>query len=112
MNQVYPEDTILVCVSLYDYGAELESSDRVIVHRSAPDGSVEATVKELKVDVGGRVWLWPRSDHPSHQQPIPLPKNPSDGMEVLESDGTVIQVVAVVIGSYRPEKAFQAQSAR
>lgn len=106
MNQVYPEGTILVCVSLYDYGAELASLDRVIVHRSAPDGSVEATVKEMKVDANGRVWLWPRSDHPAHQQPIPLPKNPSDGLEILEADGTIVQVVAIVIGSYRPEKAL------
>lgn len=104
MNAVYPEDTILVCVSLYNYGQDLAAGDRVIVHRRSPEGMVEATVKEYQVDDAGKVWLWPRSTHPSHQQPLPMPNGQAVDDAALESDGDSIQITAVVLGSYRPEK--------
>ncbi|NIA72301.1 helix-turn-helix domain-containing protein [Pelagibius litoralis] len=104
MNSVYPDGTILVCVSLYNYGRDLEAGDKVIVHRRSPEGTVEATVKEFQIDDTGHVWLWPRSNHPAHQQPIPMPNGKAFDDAALESDGDSIQISAIVLGSYRPEK--------
>ncbi len=96
MDRLYPEGTILVCVSLQDYRGDPTPGQKVIVQRRALDG-FEATVKELGQDDAGQYWLWPRSNHPEYQQPWPIPKPNDFG----ENDD--IQIVAVVVGSYRPE---------
>lgn len=103
MNLVYPAGTVLICVSIYDYGKELRPGNKVVVYRHGSNQTIEATVKEMQVDEQGQVWLWPRSSHPAHQQPLPLPRWPDGNSDALESDGDSIEVSAVVIGSYRPE---------
>lgn len=94
MNQVYPEGTILDCVSIEQAG-EPKSGQRVIVERHRVTGEVEATVKEYVVDDGGRVWLVPRSFSPEFQAPIAV-SDPGEGV-------AEVRVVALVVGSYRPE---------
>jgi SOS-response transcriptional repressor LexA len=98
MNLIYPEDTILVCVPMYDYHDMLENGDHVIVQRWDA-GMVEATVKELKRTEDGSTWLWPRSDHPEYQMPIALPANNGNHSDYMGSND--IRVVAVVVADYR-----------
>ena len=91
MDQIYPEGSIIICASLYDLDREPEDGERVIVYRKSADDTIEATVKQFQRDPDGRCWLWPRSSRPEHQQPVEL-----GGAESVE-------VVAVVIGSFRRE---------
>ncbi|HEY8343351.1 MAG TPA: helix-turn-helix domain-containing protein [Calditerricola sp.] len=101
MNLLYPEGTIVVCVKLAEFDDAILSGDRVIVYRRQND-LIEATCKEV-VEQDGRIWLWPRSDHPEHQAPLPLPNQTDDDLAHNDTDG--IWIHAVVIGSYRPERA-------
>lgn len=105
MNLVYPDGTIIICVKFYDYNGALQNGDRVVVYRTSADGLIEATVKELVADDAGHKWLWPRSSDPLHQQPV----------ELIESAGKKrgappsVEIHAVVIGSYRPERTSPAK---
>lgn len=94
MNERYPHGTIVDCVSLQG-GAELVSEKNVVVMRKNDRGECEATVKEYLVDADGVEWLVPRSYNPAFQRPIKL-KEPEPGIEE-------VRVIAVVVGSYRPE---------
>jgi transcriptional regulator with XRE-family HTH domain len=94
MNLVYPSGTILDCVQIEAFG-QLKSGSRVIVERRRYDGDVEATVKEYVIGEDGREWLVPRSSDPAFQTAISA-NDP--GPEISE-----IKVIAVVVGSYRPE---------
>jgi len=96
MNELYPDGSVVVCVKLIDIGRDPKPFDRVIVQRRAGDG-YEATVKELRIDADNNAWLWPRSTDPNFQQPWRVPASDAD------HDGEDITVVALVIGSYRPE---------
>ena len=91
MNLEYPEGSIVICVKFIELEAEPESGQRVVVYRHAPDGEIEATIKEFQIDDAGYPWLWPRSTSPEFQEPIKV------------NDGDEIEIVALVIGSYRPE---------
>lgn len=93
MNLVYPPGTILDCVSI-DAVGEIASGKRVIVERTCLTGEVEATVKEYVV-VDGVEWLVPRSTNPAFQAPISATE-PGEGI-------TEVKIIAVVVGSYRPE---------
>lgn len=96
MNEVYPDGTVLDCVSCIHAGIEqFESGQRVIVIRKRFHGEVEATVKEYRVTDTG-AWLVPRSSNPAFQQPISM-----DGAHDPDIEET--RIVAVVKGSYRPE---------
>jgi transcriptional regulator with XRE-family HTH domain len=86
MDIFYPENSILVCVRLLDLERDLRDGDHVIAYRKDGD-AYEATCKELR-KAGDSFWLWPRSNHPQHQAPIPL------------SDSDDIEIHAVVIGAY------------
>lgn len=92
MNRVMPEGTTLICAKLIDLGENPEPGDYVIVRRRRPDGLTEATVKQYEVDQEGRHWLWPRSDHPAHQAPIPLV---GDGSDTFGNDDVIIDAVVL-----------------
>lgn len=92
MNKVYPEGSILLCVSPAESHITPKVGHRVIAIRKDHD-EVEATVKELRADGDGKFWLWPQSDHPAHQAPIPL-----EGTEEVEIQG-------LVVSSFRHELA-------
>lgn len=92
MNTIYPEGTILDCVSTFGH-AEVAPGKRVIVVRTNLDGETEATVKELQ-EQDGELWLVPRSHNPMH-----LPFKLGD-----EAPGIVeTRIAAVVVGAYMPE---------
>jgi transcriptional regulator with XRE-family HTH domain len=88
MNEVYPEGTILECVSVFGH-VEIKPGRRVIALREDGQGLVEATVKELVASEDG-LWLVPKSTNPAHQ-PFRL------------SDDDSIRIAAVVVASVRPE---------
>lgn len=100
MNLVYPESSILICVNLSDCGVPLSGGQRVIVQRTKRDGLVEATVKELVIDGQGKQWLWPRSSDPQFQTPW----NPESAGPAIKK----IEIVAVVVASFRPEITLDA----
>ena len=94
MNQIYPDGTILDCVKLEHLTGEIKSGQRVIVERRRHD-EIEATVKEYLKDDTGKEWLIPRSNRPEFQMPIAA-NDPGEGIDD-------VQIVALVVGSYRPE---------
>lgn len=65
MDEIYPEGTIIECVSLFG-NAEATPGKNVVVVRTRADSLVEATVKQL-VEINGEMWLTPRSRNPAHQ---------------------------------------------
>lgn len=92
MDRVYPEGTIVECVSLFG-NAEAIPGKRVVVVRTNDKGDVEATVKTL-VENDGELWLVPESHNPSH---LPI--------KVSEPEPGIVEtrIVAVVVASVRPE---------
>ena len=92
MDQIYPDGTIVECVSLFGR-AEILPGKRVIVIRENDQGMFEATVKEL-VEQDGELWLVPRSSNPAHR-PIKL-SEPEPG--IVET-----RIAAIVVSSVRPE---------
>jgi transcriptional regulator with XRE-family HTH domain len=92
MDLIYPEGTILECVSLFGR-AEATPGKRVIVIRRDLHGESEATVKEL-VQQDGELWLVPRSSNPIHA-PIRL--------GAAEPGIEETRIAAVVVASVRPE---------
>lgn len=92
MNQIYPEGTIVECLSLFS-GAEVTPGKRVVVIRQNDSNEYEATVKEL-VENDGELWLVPRSHNPMHR-PFRL-SDPEPG--IVET-----RIAAIVVASVRPE---------
>jgi SOS-response transcriptional repressor LexA len=93
MNIDYPEGSIAVWVPMLDFRPP-RNGDDVLVYSYCHDGLVEATLKEFRIDDGGAKWLWPRSHDPLHQAPVDM-ANPSGAIREIE-------IVGIVIGSYRP----------
>lgn len=94
MNDIYPNGTILECVSFLG-GVEIENGRRVIVRRVRNGSEVEMTVKEYFRDEDGVEWLVPRSSHPAFQAPIKADQQ--------EPGIDEVQIVGVVVSSIRPE---------
>lgn len=93
MNEIYPEGTIVECVSVFGH-TEIEIGKRVVIVRTRSDGRIEATVKELQQAPDGKLWAVPRSFDPSFSA-----FSLNDG----EEDIVETMIVAVVVASYRPE---------
>ena len=92
MNELYPEGTIIECVSVFGH-AEIAPGKRVVIVRENIKGEYEATVKEL-AEQDGVLWARPRSYNPAH-----LPINLSAQQEgIVET-----RIAAIVVSSIRPE---------
>jgi hypothetical protein len=98
MNKIYPDGTILVCVPLAELDRAPEHGERVIVHRRSREGLVEITVREVVIQPDGSLELWSRSHHPAHKTPLTM------AGASLGGDGPTLEITAIVIGSYRPER--------
>lgn len=94
MNEIYPSGSIIECAR-YHGDAKIASGRRVVVQRERIDGTMETTVKELIRDPEGVEWLWPRSTNPSF---LPFRADEPDTPDIKR-----IEIIAVVVGSYRPE---------
>jgi phage repressor protein C with HTH and peptisase S24 domain len=92
MNRDYPDGSIVMWVEVLNARPPADM-DHVIVYAYRRDGTIEATVKELRI-IDGKRWLWPRSDHPAHQAPVEV-DSPGDDIETIEIKG-------LVLGGYRP----------
>lgn len=92
MNLEYRPGSIVVWVDFLDYRPP-RTGDHVIVYATSHAGTIEATVKELRI-TDDKHWLWPRSDDPEHQMPVNIDA-PPDEIELIEIKG-------IVIGDYRP----------
>ena len=86
----------VICVPYWHVRSAPTPGDLVVVERKR--GAVyERTVKELQMTAEAYE-LWPRSTDPKHQQPLRVPKN----HDLTEEDGTVVEIVGLVIASYVP----------
>ena len=94
MNEVYPIGSIVECVH-YDQCEEIPSGKRVVVQRERLDGSLETTVKEMIRTEDGTIWLRPRSTNPSF---LPFRGDQPDAPDIVR-----VEIIAIVVGSYRPE---------
>lgn len=94
MDLEYRPGAVVVWIDFLDFRPP-RHEDHVIVYATSKDGSIEATVKELRIDEEGKRWLWPRSTKPEHQAPINTDAPPPE----IAS----IEIKGIVIGSYRAE---------
>lgn len=92
MNQFYHPGSIIICINPIHAGYDIADGDHVVVRTRRDDGLVEMSVKEL-VQQDGEWWLWPRSDHPDHQQPIR-----AGDIHNGEEDSDIL-VMGVVVGT-------------
>ena len=97
INRVFPEGTILLCISSILAQRDPSPGEYVVVQKRGRDGLIEVTVKEFQLDDLGAPWLWPRSTDPAHQQPVQLPA-PAEGDENDD-----IHIGGIVVASYRLE---------
>lgn len=94
MNRVRLFDgDYVVCVPYWEAVREHSNNELVVVERRRA-GTTERTVKQIEIAPDGTCQLWPRSDDPRFQTPIPC-AGP-------EPDGTEIVIVGLVIGSFTP----------
>lgn len=91
MDQLYRPGSFVIVQPWH--GGALPYGRRVVVERSRPNGLYETTVKELVRGADGEPELWPRSNHPAHQTPVPY----------KDLEGVNVRIVGLVISSYQPE---------
>jgi len=92
MNELYPDGTIVICVSVEEVQREPRAGDKVVCRRIR-NGLSEVTIKEFFVDETGRKWLVPRSSDPRYRNPV----------EINGDMGEEVEVTGIVVGSYRDE---------
>ena len=91
MDKLYRDGTYIVVEPWH--GGPLPVGRRVVVEREKPDGTVETTVKELVMGSDGELELWPRSNHPAHQTPVPY----------KDVDGVTVRLIGRVTHAIVPE---------
>jgi transcriptional regulator with XRE-family HTH domain len=87
MDLIAPSGSTVICVKIIDIGRQPTSGEIVVVLNRAPEGFLEATLKEY-VEKAGEGYLWPRSSNPDFQQPL---KFGDQG----EEDQTTIHALAI-----------------
>lgn len=102
-DEIYPEGTLLSALPVWHYEHDLESGDRVIVHRYSKRG-VEVTVRELVLR-DGRAFLCARSTLPEFRAVDEIPW-PIAGERHRHED-VMIELAAIVVGAMRYERAAQ-----
>lgn len=105
MEKFYAPDQSVVLFSPYEqYKKKIHDADHVIVERSDGNGQKEITVKELKIEDDGRVWLVPHSKNPQYK-PIEISKLDSVktyyGNDMLKITGVVVKVIT----DYKPQRS-------
>jgi len=98
MNELYPDGSIVIAIDNIQANHDPQPGDRVIVRRRRLDGTVEFTVKELKVDDDGGKWLIPRSSDPRHQTAFRAVCD-----DTLDGDDTAV-MVGTIVQHLRPPK--------
>ncbi|WP_457662849.1 LexA family protein [Sinorhizobium medicae] len=82
LNKIASNGDRLVCLDLAKAGLDAQPDDLVIVERSKFSGQmIERTAKRLRQSAKG-FELWPESNDPAHQDPIPLYEDGDDDIEL------------------------------
>jgi hypothetical protein len=97
-EHLFAAGTLLVCRRMPDFAADLADGTLVILRRRA-NGTTRIEVREV-AHFDGRLWLWPRSTHPEHQQPHPGPE-PLCGSSRAPG-GETITILGAVLASWQP----------
>jgi hypothetical protein len=71
-NQRYGVGSIVVISKIEQKPGEIADGKRYHVRLSREDGLIEDSIKCLTIGPEGQLWLKPESNHPSHQEWIPL----------------------------------------
>lgn len=71
-NLRYSPNSIAILSKIEQKPGEIEVGKRYHVRASRPDGLIEDSLKLLVQDSAGKYWLRPESDHPEHQEWLPL----------------------------------------
>ena len=93
MNLLYPDGSVVYVKPLASLGRPPRSGERVVVQRVSDDGEYETTLKEYVVQPDGQVYLWPRSNDPEFQAPLPL----KESRKRIEHIAVIGIVVAALI---------------
>jgi len=93
MNRRYPDGAIIILSRVTQKPGEIVEGRRYHVRQTHADGMTEETIKTLAKDDEGKYWLKPESDHPEHQEWIPLDGKP----------GTTVTLIGRVRGVYHRE---------
>jgi transcriptional regulator with XRE-family HTH domain len=81
LNKVARNGDRLVCLDLIKSQVEIQDDDLVVIERRRFSGQMRSiTAKRVKRTKRG-FELWPESDDPAHQEPIPITK-PPEGEEI------------------------------
>lgn len=92
MDRLVSDGEYVICVDFAESPIHLRDGDVVVAERRRA-GARERTIKRVRLS-RNRVELWPDSNDPEHQSPIPLvPEGESE---------SEVSVVGFVIGIYRP----------
>lgn len=106
MNRVYPEGSIAIAVRTDCLGRTPRTGERVVVLKRGESG-LEATIKKYEETPDGRRILWPESFDPAFQTPVILDDVAQslsrDGHDADHACGLDLEVIAIIVGSYRPE---------
>ena len=92
MNEEFRDGSIVIWVDALNY-RPARDGDHVVVYSYKFDDTIEATLKQLRVQ-NGKQWLWPQSSDPEFQQPINTESPPDEIREIV--------IQGIVIGDYRP----------
>ena len=71
-NLRYPDKSIVVVSKLEQKPGEIVEGKRYHVRSLRDDGTIEDTIKCLHADATGKYWLKPESNHPMHQEWLPI----------------------------------------
>ena len=99
-EKIFKAGTALICMPLANYEGEIVNRMKLILQRIR-DSKVEVTVRELELQAN-EAWLWLRSTHPEHQQPVRMPYTPGKQLQAWRSGEDRYTVAAVVISAYIP----------
>ena len=87
-SRFYRDGDLLICVRPEELNRDIEAGDRLIVQIGEDDREYQFVVGELQSDKDGQFWYWLGTG--------------GDG-RVSRSDAPGLDVIAVVVGSYRHE---------
>jgi len=82
-NLRYPEKSVVVLSRIEQVPGEIVEGRRYHVRVTDGAGMVEDSIKTLSRDDTGRYWLKPESDHPAHQEWMPLGGNDKIKVEII-----------------------------
>lgn len=71
-NLRYSPNSIVVIAALEQKPGEIAEGKRYHVRLMRLDGMIEDSIKTLAIDREGQYWFKPESDHPAHQEWVPL----------------------------------------